>query len=304
MEIEKTPAITTELYKGTVKVKFYPDSHQYWVSVNGSKMVRKSGVTTIIGAKDKSVALMTWQKQVITDFLLEKLDSKVKINDELIVEAVMLSDKLKDTAADWGKEIHAWIENYIRFKLKQPGFEHIPEMPNSTQAITGINSFLEWEEKNKVKFISTETIIYSKKHDYIGIEDVTLVYNGIFCDGDFKSSNGLYNGVRLQTAAYAKAREENGGKKSQGRLALRLSKYSEEEYYKREERKKDIKKIIARIQKKEFKDYEIKPYVVFECKFLDDNKANYDRDFKAFLDLKSVFEWDKETDPYYNGENW
>lgn len=304
MEKDKTPPIITTLYKGKIQIKFYPDSHQYWISVNGKKFERKSGVTTFIGIKDKSKALMTWQQQLITDFLLGKLDAKVKIDEDLIVEAVMLSDATRDTAADIGKEIHAWCENYIRFKLKQPGFTSMPDIPNFPEAVTGVNSFLEWEKKHKVKFLSTETIVYSMKHDYVGIEDVTFIADDILCDGDFKSSNGLYNGVRLQTAAYAKARMEDGGKKSEGRWAIRLSKYSEEEYMKKEHRKKEIKMAIARIQNKEFKDYDIKPYLVFEAKFLDNEKRHLDRDFEAFLNAKSLFEWDKETDPYYNGENW
>lgn len=292
------------MYKGKVEIKFYPDSHQYWVSAKGEKFTRKSGVTTCIGIKDKSKALMVWQQQLITEFLLGKLDSKVKIDEDLIVEAVMLSDATRDTAADIGKEIHDWCERYIRFKLKQPGFTEIPDIPNFPEAVTGVNSFLEWEKKHKVKFHSTETIVYSLKHDYVGIEDVTFTADGLFCDGDFKSSNGLYNGVRMQTAAYAMARMEDGGKKSEGRWAIRLSKFSEADYMTKELRKKEIKRAIARIQGKEFKDYEFKPYQVFEAKFLDNEKSHLERDFQAFLNAKALYEWDKETDPYYNGENW
>jgi hypothetical protein len=274
------------------------------VSVDGGKFTRRSGVTTLIGIKDKSKALSIWQQQLTADFLFGLLAKKIKINEEKVVEAIIQCDIKRDEAADIGKEIHSWCEKYIRHKLGEKGFESVPDIPSFPEAVIGVNAFLQWEKEHKVKFVSTEKVVYSLKENFIGIEDVTFIADGLFCDADFKSSNGLYNGVRLQTAAYAYARMEDGGRKSQGRWAIRLSKYSEEEYYKRERRKKEIKQIIAKIQGNEFKDYEIKPYQVFEPKFLDNEKGHLERDYKAFLNFKAGFEWDKETDPYYNGDNW
>jgi len=303
MEENNEPQIT-ELYKGKLIVKFYPKSHQYWISKNGKKFVRGIGVTNYINIKDKSRPLAIWQQEITADYLLKIFDAGKKITRDNILEAVVQNDILKEKAADIGKGIHAWAEGYIRYKLKQKGFEKIPCIPDLPGAVTGVNSFLEWEEQHKVKFVSTETVVGSMKHNYFGIEDVTFEADGLFCDADFKSSNGLYNGVRMQTAAYAMARMENGGKKSQGRWAIRFSKYSEEEYMKREERKKEIRRMIAKIEGKEYKEYPIKPYQVFEAKFLDENKNNLQRDFEAFLHFKSGYEWNKQTDPFYQGKNW
>lgn len=303
-EIAKTAPVEFQLYNGKVNGKFYPDSHQYWVSVNGGKMERKTGVTTIIGIKDKSTALGEWQKNITVDYLFGLIEKGVNIDYDRAVEAVMLAEKLKKQAADIGHEIHEWAEGYIRYKLKQPGFKNLPEIPNFPEAVTGVNSFLEWEKKRRVKFISTETVVYSMEHDYIGIEDVTFEADGKFCDSDFKSSNGLYNGVRMQTVAYRHARMENGGRKGDGRWAIRFSKYSEEEYYAKEERKREVKKIIAKILGKEYKEYPIKPYQVFEAKYLDDDPSFMKRDMEAFLHAKALREWDCATDPFYKGENW
>jgi hypothetical protein len=208
------------------------------------------------------------------------------------------NEVLKEEAADIGKEIHAWCERYITDKINKT--KDAPEIPSFPEAVTGVNAFLAWEKKHKVKFISTEQVRASLEHDYFGIEDVTFEADGLLCDGDFKSSNGLYNGVRMQTAAYAKARMEEGGKKCQGRWAIRLSKYSEAEYIRREERKRELRRAIARIRKTEVKDYPIKAYQAFEAKFLDDDKGNLERDFQAFLHAKALFLWDKETDSFYN----
>ncbi len=294
----------TNLYKGKVQIKFYPISHQYWVSVNGSDFKRKTGVTTHIGIKDKSKPLQIWQQVITADFLLDLIEKKVKINVDRALEAVVQCDVLREEAADIGKEIHGWCEKYIRHKLKQPEYESIPDIPKFSEAVQGVNSFFEWEKKHKVKHVATEQVVYSLKHDFIGMEDHLAVIDDLLCDDDFKSSNGLYNKVRLQTAAYASARMEAGGKKSQGRWAIRFSKYDEKEYMRRELRKQELKKAIAKIQKKDYKEYPIKPYQVFEAKYLDDDKSFFQRDFDAFLHFKKGNEWDKETNPFYRGENW
>lgn len=294
----------TELYKGRVQVKFYPKSHQYWVSVDGGAFKRKSGVTTFIGIKDKSKPLQSWQQGMTLDFLLECITKKTKINEDKAIEAVIQHELYLEKATDIGHEIHGWAEHYIRHELKQPGFEKLPEIPNFPEAVTGVNAFMEWKKKHKIKFVSTETMVYSLEEDFIGTEDVTFIADGMFCDADFKSSNGLYNGVRAQTAAYAKARMEAGGKKSAGRWAIRFSKYNEEEYMKREQRKAEIRKFLAIYKGKEVKDYPIKPYKVFEAKFLDEGGSRLEEDYKAFLNMKSVYEWDKATDPFLKGEDW
>jgi len=296
--------IITKLYKGKVEIKFFPDTHIYMVSVNGERPVRKTGSTSFIGIMDKSKALGSWQQGMTLDFLLEALANGIKLDEDKCIEAVIQHELYLEKAVDIGHEIHAWAESFIRHELKQPGFEDLPEIPNFPEAVTGVNAFMDWRKKHKVKFLTTESMVYSLEHDYIGTEDVTFEADGKLCDADFKSSNGLYNSVRMQTASYAKARMEMGGKKSQGRWAIRFSKYNEEEYIKRETRKKQIRRFIAEFQGKEYKEYPIKPYTVFEAKFLDDDKSFLERDFAAFLNAKGLFQWNKQTDPFIVGENW
>ena len=120
---------------------------------------------------------------------------------------------------------------------------------------------------------------------------------------DFKTSNGLYNGVRIQTSGYVAADEEDQGKKIyKQRWAVRLSKFSEEDYYKKEERKKEIKKIIAQIKGWKYSDYPIKPYQMFEAMCLDTEKIDMERDRKGFEYAMGLFRWDKETDFFTHGK--
>lgn len=307
MPKEKKEYPITQLYGGKVQ-HYITDAHWHMVSKDGGKTFkRKSGVTGYIGIMDKSTPLGKWQQGMTLDFLLDAITQGLKLNEQKCIEAVIQHELYLQDSADIGHEIHAWCEGYIRHQLKQPGFEKLPDVPNFPEAITGVNSFLAWVEEHKVKWLSTERAIYSLRYDYSGVMDFEAIIDGLHCMGDFKSSNGLYNSVRMQTAAYAHADEEERATDKKftgydGRYALRLAKYTEEEYVKRETRKAQIKAAIAVHKGKEPSDYPMKPYQVFEAVFLDAEESFKDRDFKAFLDCKSLTEWNKATDPFLNKE--
>lgn len=293
--------IETNLYKDSVRVKLYKESHQYWRSIDGGTFKRVRGVTTFLGIKDKSRPLQIWQQQITADFLLLKIAEGIKLNEDLVLEAVIQNEVQSQAASDIGTEIHAWGEYYFKFKLKIPGYEDLPDIPKFPEAVTGVNGLLEWEKKRKVKAISSERLVYSKEQDYMGTMDLEAVIDGKYCNGnDFKASNGLYNSVLMQTAAYEKAdREERKCKRTEARWAIRFSKYTEEEYMRREERKKELKRAIARIKHQMARDYPIPPYQVFEARLLDRSPKDLERDFAAFLHAKALFEWDKETDFFW-----
>ena len=293
----------TELYGGNVIVRFHEESHMYYISKDhGETFVRKGGVTGIISVLDKSKPLGSWQQGMTLDFLLDTLAQGNKIDEDKAIEAVIQHELFLEKTVDIGKEIHAWCEHYIRHDLKEKGYENMPAIPDFPEAVRGVNSFLSWIDEHKVKFRSTERIVYSMKHDFLGQMDFEAVIDGKHCMGDFKSSNGLYPTVRLQTAAYAMADMEESGKDYDGRFALRLSKYSEDEYMRKETRKKEIKAAIAKFKGSKVSTYPIKPYSVFEDVFLDKEKGHMGRDFKAFLNCQKLTEWQREADPFINKE--
>lgn len=281
----------SELYKGKIKIRFFPDSHQYWVNA-----VRKTGVTTFIGILDKSRALMSWKGQRVADFLLTAL-KKGKITEELVCAASYIDEIEKEEAGVVGSEIHDWCERYIKAKL---GDGEMPDMPERKEVQVGVNAFLDWEKEHNVKFLSSERVVYSKKHDFIGKMDIEAKVDGKLCLVDLKSSNGLYNTVGMQTAAYMFADMEESGREYKGRWAVRLPKYDEAEYLEREEKKKEIKKLIKKYKGEEFKDYPIPAYVAFEAKYLDEKAGSFEYDFDAFLHAKALFLWNKDTDYFLN----
>ena len=282
--------ILFEMYGGEVKGKFLgptedkPNRHMYYVDGK-----RKTGVTTALNIKDKSNALMSWQREEVMKFLLPTIKAGKKITKELLVTALYESNKTKDKAADLGSVIHEWCEAYINHQI-DPKKHPMPEMPEDANVQVGATSFLEWVDNHKVKFISSEQVFYSKKHDYIGTGDIKAHVDGKLCLCDIKTGNGLYNSVRAQTAAYAKADEEESGVKYDGRWAIRLSKETEDEYLARMALKNEIRGLLGQ------KPAPVEPYQVFEAMFLDDEGTEMDEDFAAFVNHWELLQWDKKTD--------
>ena len=148
---------------------------------------------------------------------------------------------------------------------------------------------MDWESDNKVKFLWSEKVLYSRKYDYMGKADFAAMVNDEKCICDIKTGNGLYKEVRLQLAAYRQADEEETKEKYEGRWAIQISKETEQEYLTRMALKNKIKKILGK------KESEVYPYQVFNAKFLDLNKNDYKDDLEAFVDLCGVHSWDSKA---------
>lgn len=273
-----------KLYNGTVEILF-DDSidektgekkHVYYRKVDG-KMKRLAGVTTFCGIVDKTQFLLPWAVGVTVDFLRDHIDylkSGQLSGDEILRLAKEESNRIKNEAGDLGSSIHKWIEEYIK--------GNSPEMPADERVITGVNAFLDWVDEVKAKFTWSEKILYSKKYDYVGTGDFGVkigkgILKGKNLLGDTKTGNSIYEEVKLQTAGYLKADEEEQGKKIyDGRIVLRVSKETEDEYF-------------ERMSKKKIKD--IPQYKPFEALYLDNDPEECDRDFNAFTQTISLYRW-------------
>lgn len=254
-----------ELYKGKVKVKFFPDSHVYMV--NGT---RKGSVTGALNIIDKSQPLIIWAVGLFVDFLYGFCGKT--LTEQMIDEGAEQHTIKKTEASNIGTKTHEWIDQYVKGEK--------PAMPKDKNVLKAVTGFLNWVESNKIKFIDAEKIIYSMKHDFVGQMDAIATMNGTKKKYliDYKVSNGLYPGVAYQTAAYLKADEEESGTKYAGRWAIRLSKESEEEYYERQE-----KKLTKWLRKNEGKQpYSIPAYVPFEAMFLDEKPEHIEDDWQGF----------------------
>jgi hypothetical protein len=296
----KTEVIEFSLYGGEVKVKFYPNSHMYKVTDPKYGLVdqRVKGVTTYLGIKDKSQALVSWATETAGMHLLDLLENGEAITAEHIAKSMGLHQEKKEEAADIGTKTHEWCEYFIKHKLGLPGYETAPVLPEEQTTLLGVNSFLDLITEKHVQFLASERIVYSRQFQYIGTLDFEAIVDGVYTIGDFKTANGLYNSVLAQMAAYQYAAEEEEeflktGKKYENRLAVRLAKETEEEYAQRMFKKNAVKALQGKT------NGEIKEYQSLEYK-MSVGREEYDRDMLGFIHHKNLFEWDNATDFYKN----
>lgn len=211
-----TETIKQSLYKGKVEIVFYPNSHQY---KKGGKNI--CSVTSALGMVDKSQALIKWAVGLAENYLLDYLETGNRIDRKTIDLACQQHSIRKQEAADIGTLIHDWAEQYALGKN--------PDMPSDEKVLNGVLAFLKWVDENEIKFLETERIIYSVEHNYVGIMDLVFTSgkenHEIVHVGDYKSSNGIYNTMLYQVAAYQAAYAEEFPEKKLGNaFILRFAK--------------------------------------------------------------------------------
>lgn len=265
--------IETNLYDGSVNIKFFPDpDHLYFA--NGELV---HGVTSAVGIKDKSKALMGWALELYKDKLI---DNFANLTKKSIEDYMNCYKEEQEGSQNTGTDAHYWCENYIKSQIGIRGYSVLP-LPENETIKRCVLGFLEWVSNHDVKFLSSERMVYSKKYKYIGTLDIEAIVDGKHCIIDLKTSNNIYNSVRMQLAAYLKADEEERGVKYDGRWVVRMAKESEEEYY-------------ARMKKK--KRWGYPAYKSVEDLYLENGISSIDQDFEAFLACKTLKEWDDKTD--------
>jgi hypothetical protein len=204
-----------KLYNGTLELQFNADKHLY--SIDGKKV---DGTTSALGIIAKP-ALMYWAVNQAVAFFQEAIKPGVAY-DEIQLKAMaegMKSShrKKKEDAADKGKMVHEWCEQWIAGQ--KPATPINPELKNAT------DQFLKWISENKVEFLESEKIIYSKEYNYAGTLDFVAKVNGKLMLGDFKTSTGIYDEYFLQTSAYQLAYEEEHPEvKIEGQIIVRIGK--------------------------------------------------------------------------------
>lgn len=258
-----------KLYDDTVTIHFYPDSHAYYLFENGKK-TRLCGVTTFLNIIDKP-ALIPWAVKTTVEYIRKNLNQLQNDPSELLKAAREEANRQRDLAAEIGHAIHKWIEQHIKGEN--------PEMPEDDKVLMGVNSFLDWAEQNKVNFIHSEKVVYSKEHGFVGTLDIIAEIDGKKYLLDIKTGNGIYGEVKLQTAAYLMAYLEETGEMLDGRYVLRISKETEEEYNARNEGKA-----------------EAGPYRIFEPVFLDADHGELMNDYKGFLNALKLYRWKQSAE--------
>jgi len=208
---------TEKLYGGEINISFNENNHRF--SLDDGKYVDLS-VTGATGVVDKSGALMGWVAKMMGLYLVDNWNVKKSYTEsqkqELIDTAKREYRRLKTEAADYGTAIHEWVSEWI--------LGNKPAMPENEKVVNGITAFLKFQKENKVKWLESEKIIYSKKYKYAGILDGVGMIGKDLTIVDFKSSNGIYDEMRFQVAGYRLAYEEETGKKMDKSIIIRFGK--------------------------------------------------------------------------------
>ncbi len=221
----KTNKTSVSLYKGSVEIDFYPDSHRYKKPNEKSYLISATAATGIL---DKSRFLIPWAVNLAGSFLklfLEENAGPFHPNELLpvIEEALIQHTVKKEEAADIGSQVHSWIEGFIKAKINKTEIPTLDGIEDE-KVLNGINGFLDWYNSHDVQFLASERLIYSVKNDYCGLTDFVAIVDGNHVVGDFKTGKNIYTEHYYQLSAYWKAVEEEDGKEFDQGIILHVNK--------------------------------------------------------------------------------
>jgi hypothetical protein len=244
----------------TVKLRFDKTEHVYYriTVVDGvADWVKVPGVTSVLGIKDKSQALMPWVANETVDHVkaafleLSEYDVECLQSDPMQMQEWLFStldaakkaykDKSKQ-ATDVGHATHDWIEKYIKAQIagNQPLQLALngDRMTMDERAISCSEAALGWMRAHSVRWVMAEEKVYSRKYDVAGTLDGVCYVSS--CDDpdccptpfkdslsliDWKSSNALQVEYRWQMTPYKSALKEWKGLDIERRWVIQLGKH-------------------------------------------------------------------------------
>jgi CRISPR/Cas system-associated exonuclease Cas4 (RecB family) len=192
------------------ELTFDEDAHAYQFD---GKFV--PGVTTILSCIGKP-ALVPWAAGMASDHFLEAIKSGRTDYSVIHKESKSAHRKKSKEAANIGQNVHNYAECV---------FKNLPAPELLTdQAKRGVEAFHNWYDSHKIKIMASERRVFSQKHYYAGTCDFVAEIDGVIGVGDIKTSSSIYPEMRLQTAAYQQALQEEKGVEFPVRWIIRFDK--------------------------------------------------------------------------------
>lgn len=217
----------TEVYGGRATITFHNSNarHYYTVNLHGTehKKLFQPSVTTVLGMKDKSNALIPWAVNAMKEKVIELIGDHQTLTRralEAVLDAAQESYRKKtQDACDVGTVVHRLLEKEL---LHRSGLADKPVLevrgnealaPNITpemldQINNAIGAGLKFFDENHIELIQAEAPRWSPTYGYIGTGDLVAKFNGELSILDYKTSKAIYPEYFLQAAAYQKAYEE------------------------------------------------------------------------------------------------
>lgn len=168
-----------------------------------------TGVTTILGVIAKPM-LIQWAANQAVEYIKEKAlktgAGMYEASGPLLEEARTAHRKKKESAGEFGTNVHSAIEKWInaqmlgvQVEIKLDGMEK-----------KAFDHFVKWATDNKVKFLESEKHVYSREWWSGGIADMVCEIDGKRFIGDIKTGRSIYRESFFQGSAYAKMAIEMG----------------------------------------------------------------------------------------------
>ena len=206
---------------GDWKIEYLDSRHIYFATDPKTgerfKVPSASQVTKVMDL-DKSGRLMGWAVKQGAEALREAMQKvkggEVKLDGPRIqgyMDIVTKAHRKRvDKAADRGKEVHAWCENFCEGAMRGNATSDVMELLfNDSTLPRAEKEFLRWFSMHKVEPIDTESIVFHPEYEYAGTFDLfcTLDYQGKRRTAviDFKTSNYTYKEHEAQVACYMEA---------------------------------------------------------------------------------------------------
>ena len=211
-----------KLYNGEVTLRFDSAKHKYYVDdpENGLKnFTVKITMSKHANILDKP-GLIWWAVNEARDYVFANTTAG-EVLDEITIKALaegcrMAHKRTVDTAGDIGTMIHAWVEDHVSGKG--------PPLPVNPKILSGVNAFIDWEQRHEVKFIDTEFRIYDRERKIAGTGDLDAMVDGKRSYLELKSSKAIYSNMWIQVAGCAYAKETESGVKYDSFYILHLPK--------------------------------------------------------------------------------
>ena len=223
-------------YNGTVKLRYNVEDHLYFRLAELGNLIALNGVTNTVGIIDKSFMLTPWAAKMMLQKLLrlmptEMVEGVIRIKPLTFEEFTVIAmeaksahkDKL-DEAGDIGHIAHKCLEDSINFALQNDPekiVRNLINLPTDEQAKNAANAGKFWMDQHHVRWVETESKVFSLEHDYAGTMDGRAICDScgdpaccpvVFKDRmsliDWKSSNHLKIEYLFQVAAYKHAKHE------------------------------------------------------------------------------------------------
>ena len=163
-------------------------------------------VTSILDVLNKP-QLVNWAVRLTREYIKQQLfalrhaDSLKDLNvEDLLVKSALEHDRVRNSAADHGTDIHRRIAAHVGDKY--------PHIALNDPIVT---TFRAWQDEVQFVPIASEKLMFSREHGYAGTADLIGTLNGRLALLDIKTGRGVYPEYKLQLAAYAVAWGEMTG---------------------------------------------------------------------------------------------